>query len=152
MNPRLFLLIALLLLVGLSALEAVEYVKNPYRAMVYSAILPGGGQIYTDSYLKAAIVIGVQAWFISQAVGDHHNMDKYGSQISHSNSETDAYNLQQRNKFRNDLRSDYWWIGTTMFLSIADSFVDAHLYNYKAEKSKVRLRFEDKQLKLEYNF
>jgi hypothetical protein len=152
MSRILLPVLMLAILVCCSVLDAVEYEKNPYRAMAYSALVPGGGQLYTRSYVKAALVIGVQAALISQAVSDHANMDKYNSRLDGSAGSLDLYNLQQRNNYRNNLRSDYWWIGTTLFLSVADSFVDAHLYNFTSEKSRVRLRFEDKLLKLEYTF
>jgi len=65
-----------------------------------------------------------------------------------------SYQLYQtkRDQYRDDLRSDYWWIGMTVALSVADAFVDAHLSNYNSEKEKVRLKFEDKLLQLELKF
>ncbi len=152
MNLKSAIILLFSVLISYSALDAVKYEKNPYRAMLYSTVVPGGGQIYTHGYIKAVVVMGMQGYLINQAISDYNKMDKYHSLMDGSNSSIDLYNHQQRNNYRNDLRSDYWWIGTTMFLSIADAFVDAHLYNFKAEKSKVHLRFEDRILQLEYSF
>jgi hypothetical protein len=149
---RLSLCLIMIILIAVSALEAVEYEKNPYRSMVYSAVVPGGGQIYTKRYVKAALIIGVQSALIGQAIYDNNKMNKYKDLMDGSNSSADLYNRQKRDKFQKDLRSDYWWIGTSLFLSIADAFVDAHLYNFNSEKKKVHLKFEDKLLKLEYKF
>lgn len=152
MNRLSILALLILLVMSFSSLNAIEYEKNPYRSMVYSAVVPGGGQIYTKNYVKAGLIIGVQTYLISQALQNNSKMNKYKDLMDGTNSSSDLINRHQRDKYRDDLRSDYWWIGTTIFLSIADAFVDAHLYNFNAEKEKVHLKFEDKLLKLEYRF
>lgn len=147
-------LVCLLLIIvsGITALNAVEYEKSPLRAMLYSAVVPGGGQIYTEKYVNAALVIGIQALLVTEAIQDNNDKDKYQKRIDGSNSSLDIYNKQQRDKYQDEIRSDYWWIGTTLFLSIADAFVDAHLYNFNKEKDKVHLKFKDKLLQVEYRF
>lgn len=152
MNIKVSCCILLLFIICISALNGLENTKNPLKAMAFSAVVPGGGEIYNRAYVKACIVIGLQTYFISSAISDNNQVKHYNSLRDGSNSTNDLANLQQRNKYRDDLRSDYWWIGTTMFLSIADAFVDAHLYNFKAEKEKVHLKFGDKKLQLEYSF
>jgi hypothetical protein len=42
---------------------SMVYAANPTHAMLYSAFIPGGGQIYNHAYVKAGIVIGIQATF-----------------------------------------------------------------------------------------
>ncbi|HOV17307.1 MAG TPA: DUF5683 domain-containing protein [Candidatus Cloacimonadota bacterium] len=148
-----FCLLPLMLLL-LSNLRAAEEEKQPLRAMIYSAVLPGGGQIYNEAYIKAGAVIGVQAYLIGRAFYLDDKAKHYGNLMDEFAADPYYSQLYQtkRDQYRDDLRSDYWWIGVTVALSVADAFVDAHLSNYNSEKEKVRLKFEDKLLQLELKF
>jgi hypothetical protein len=148
----LFLLIALVLSSGY--LAAAETVKKPIRAMLYSALLPGGGQFYNEAYVKTGIVAGLQAMLISSAVYDNNKISHYQDLMDTYSQDEINYQVykEKRNSYRAELRSDYWWIGTVLALSVADAFVDAHLYNFKAEKSRILLRFSDKQVSLGIEF
>jgi len=148
MSHRILLIFCSLILF-LSSLNAIEYQKNPYRSMLYSALLPGGGQLYNEAYIKTGVVIGLQAYLVSLAI---HNNDKLDYYRDLYNSTNNSGYLIKRNEYHDKLRSDYWWMGTVLVLSVADAFVDAHLYNYESEKNKVKLRFEDKLLQVEYQF
>jgi hypothetical protein len=152
MKRMLFLLIILISIAGI--LEAVEYTKKPYRAMIYSALLPGGGQLYNQAYLKTALVVGLQAYLVNSAINDNDKASNYQDLMDANADNLALYQSYKslRNTYRDELKSDYWWIGTVMFLSVADAFVDAHLFNYKLEKSKVQLKFTDKSLQMEYRF
>lgn len=149
-----FCLLFLLLLICISALQAVEYTKQPYRAMFYSAVLPGGGQLYNEAYLKTALVAGLQAYLISLAVSDAGKVSDYKDLMQEYLNDPVLYQQYKtrRDAYKEELRSDYWWIGTVLVLSVADAFVDAHLYNFKQEKQKVLLRFADQSLQLQYRF
>lgn len=150
---RTYMLIALsVVLLFVCEIEALEYTKNPLRAMLYSAVLPGGGQLYNQAYIKAAAVIGLQAFLIANAVSDNDKVNKYQDLMDNSSQEDFLFYKVKRDSYKDDLRSDYWWIGTVLVLSVADAFVDAHLYNYNAEKQRIKLKFEDKLLRLEYKF
>jgi hypothetical protein len=154
LNKVLPVILLLLLMLLAGSLNALEYQKKPYKAMLYSAILPGGGQLYNEAYIKTAVVAGLQAYLISRAFyldgkADHYQvlMDDYApGEMGYE------INKTKRNGYRDDLRSDYWWMGTVLVLSVADAFVDAHLFNYKAEKNKINLKFSDKKLQMEYRF
>jgi hypothetical protein len=150
-NKLLILILLLLMLAGF--LQGVEYPKKPQLAMLYSALLPGGGQLYNEAYVKSFVVVGLQAWLISSAIDDGKSIRHYNKLMSAATEpEFQQYYQAQRNSYRDELKSDYWWIGTVAILSVADAFVDAHLYSYKAEKNKVDLKFKDKMLNLQYHF
>ena len=140
MKYKLIILLPLMLLL-INPINA-ENTKIPMRAMFYSAIFPGGGQIYNGSYIKAGVVMGLQVYWISNAVYNYDQMKAFRNQ----------HDYQNETLYHDDLRSNYWWIGTTLVLSIADAYVDAHLYNFQKEKKKVHVKFEDKLLQLEYRF
>lgn len=131
---------------------ALENPKRPYRAMLFSAVVPGGGQFYNESYFKTLAVVGLQSYLIGYAIYDYNKMEYYHNKMDGSGSQLDINARINRDSYKDELRSDYWWIGTVMLLSVADAFVDAHLFNYYTEKEKVHLKFQDKKLQLEYKF
>jgi hypothetical protein len=54
--------------------------------------------------------------------------------------------------YYNKRQSDFWWAGIVIFLSTIDAYVDAHLYDYEDTKQKIRLKFDENMLSLEYKF
>lgn len=147
-------LLLLAILTTFSLLSGIELQKNPYRAMLYSAVLPGGGQIYNHAYVKSAVVVGLQTYLVSTALRHNDRIEHYQKLMDNSVSGGQDYLIYElkRNDFKDKLRSDYWWMGTVLLLSVADAFVDAHLYNYNTEKERIKLKFEDKMLQISYRF
>jgi hypothetical protein len=80
-------------------------------------------------------------------------MEDYKSKASSS---TDLYLTQryrqQADEFKDKRTSDIWWIGITAALSVLDAYVDAHLADFESQKNKLRLRFEDETLALQFTF
>jgi len=117
---------------------------NPTRAMLYSAFVPGAGQIYNQAYSKAGIVIGIQGWNLGRAIHNDFKADDYAKKSRNS---TDVFYQQfykdRSREFSEKRTSDIWWIGITAALSALDAFVDAHLSNFDSEKETLHLRFED---------
>jgi len=151
-TSKLVLIAVFLILLG--SLNSIEYQKNPYRAMLYSAVLPGGGQIYNQAYVKSAVIVGLQAYLVGLALHHNSRLQDYQDLMDNSisgDSDYLTYKLK-RDEYRDNLRSDYWWMGTVLVLSVADAFVDAHLYNFETEKNKIGLKFEDKKLQVDYKF
>ncbi len=123
--------------------------KIPFKAGALSFFVPGGGQFYNEKYLKSAFVFVLEGSLIGLAI--YHN---YQSQSNY-----DKY-VQTQNpqhysdyvKFYEKQQSDLWWLGTVIFLSTIDAFVDAHLFDYEMRKNKIHLKFEDNMLSLQYDF
>jgi hypothetical protein len=151
MNNKI-LVILLIMVTAVTCIYGVMYDKNPYRAMLYSAIIPGGGQLYNQAYLKTAAVIGLQAYLVNSALYNYDRKEHFRKLMNGSGDGVDLYYKSRKDHYSANLRSDSWWIGTVLALSVADAFVDAHLYNYKDEKNKVRLKFEGTKLGLELRF
>ncbi|MDZ4181334.1 MAG: DUF5683 domain-containing protein [Candidatus Cloacimonadaceae bacterium] len=145
-------LVMLLFLGAVKGLFA-ERAKEPYRAMLYSALLPGGGQIYNEAYVKAGLVMGVQGFLIGSAIYHEGKRADYQKLMD---STADAIQQQQyrslRNEYKDRLNNDFWWIGITAALSIVDAYVDANLYDFEARKQKLNLRFEGTSINLELDF
>ncbi len=127
--------------------------RNPTRAMVYSAFLPGGGQFYNGKYLKSGSFFGVEALLAGAAIYHDGKADSYKDKLKTT---TDAILLQEYTNLRKDhqdLRKRYFWLlGIVTVGSMLDAYVDAKLYNFEAEKSKLHLLFEGDNLKLELEF
>ncbi len=126
---------------------------NPTRAMLYSAFVPGAGQIYNHAYAKAGIVIGLQSWNIGRAI---YNDGKAGEFADKAADASDPFYQQfykdRSREYREKRGSDIWWIGITAALSAIDAYVDAHLSDFDSEKERLHLRFEDGRAGFQINF
>jgi hypothetical protein len=143
------LILVLAFLTGLAAQEK----RDPTRAALYSLVLPGGGQIYNHAYLKAGLVIGVQGFLIGSAIFHDGKRDDFAA-LAHNTQ--DSYQqqlyLSQSRDYKDKLNNDIWWIGITAALSVFDAYVDAHLSDFDSQKEKIRLRFSDAGVRLQYDF
>lgn len=113
--------------------------RNPMRASLYSAILPGMGQIYNKKWWKAPIVWGILGTGAGVIINYNNRykefrgfyLDKlYGNPIS--NPTIDGLALEQLARIQDDhKRSRDYAIALTALgylLNILDATVDAHLY------------------------
>lgn len=150
MKKALFaLIIVLLCTVHLQA----ETPKSPTKAALYSAVLPGGGQLYNHAYAKAGVVWGVQAYLIGRAIVHDDKVEEYRGKYRKTD---DVYMKQfyetKLQEYKELRTSDFWWMGATTILSVLDAYVDAHLSNFDAEKERIHLLFNDDKLSLQYRF
>lgn len=116
---------------------------NPGRAALYSAIIPGAGQIYNKKWLKAPIVWGLEgtAIVLIGYYGDLYrcyDLSYKGlkrGEITQAKGYTDANALEvERDKFKK--YRDYAIIGLAAahVLNIADAFVDRHLIEFDVDE------------------
>ncbi len=104
-----------------------EMKKNPTSAMLRSAILPGWGQYYNESYLKIPVIWGTSAIFISSWVLNNTEFNKYDDLYQTSKDYSDF----QSREFYRDQRDMYaLFMGLTYLLNIVDAYVDAHLFDF----------------------
>ena len=116
--------------------------KSPLKAALYSAVIPGGGQLYNKRWIKAPIAIGLVATgigftsyynglhnkyrnaFLAELEGRPH---KYSGILS---AEQLGVYQDQYKRYR-----DYSVALTILAyaLNIIDATVDAHLFNVKKE-------------------
>jgi Family of unknown function (DUF5683) len=132
--------------------------KIPFKAGALSLFIPGGGQFYNEKYIKSAFVLVLEGSLIGLAI--YHNYqsesfkDKFYVEDNLPSPNQDLLN-DYSNKYVSyyeKMQSDLWWLGTVIFLSTIDAFVDAHLYDYEKRKSKIHLKFENNMLSLQYDF
>lgn len=127
---------------------------SPRRATIYSAVLPGLGQIYNRKYWKVPLVYGGFAtlgYFINFNNGEYIKFRQAYSDIIDNDPSTDSYVKLVTDSRRlepdkipqltESLRNakDYWRrnrdlvvIGTVVFyaVNIIDASVDAHFFNF----------------------
>jgi hypothetical protein len=88
-------------------------VKSPWGAVLRSAIVPGWGQVYNESYLKAAGYLAVDGYLFYKI---RENDIKY----------RDTDNKTFRNR-----RSKYsWYFGVAYLLTMADAYAGAYLFKF----------------------
>lgn len=113
---------------------------NPYRAGVYSLILPGAGQIYNKRYWKAPIVWGGFAALVYSVDYNKGLMKCFQDAYSdRAIGVTDKYadlipNIQTlerlRNQYRKNLQLTYIGFVGMYALAALDAYVDAHLKSF----------------------
>ncbi len=134
--------------------KKTEMFHSPRKATIYSAVLPGLGQIYNRKYWKVPFVYGGFAalgYFINFNNGEYVKYRQAYSDIIDDDPNTISYTRLNVNpgflepdkigQFTDRLRSakDYWRrnrdlvvIGTVVFyaVNIIDASVDAHFFNF----------------------
>jgi hypothetical protein len=105
--------------------------KSPWGAVGRSAILPGWGQFYNESYWKIPVIWGLGAWFVSGWV---QNNDEYKTNRDlFIETETDLY--RQRRDFYRDQRDNFTiYLVLLYLLNLVDAYVDAHLFDFNVDE------------------
>ncbi len=118
--------------------------KNGYKAILLSAIIPGGGQFYNKSYLKGFAFAGLFVHHLEQAYENNKQLQKIDKE---SNESLYEHFYEKRQSYIG------WVVGLTLF-SMLDAFVDARLFNYYLMKKEIRLEFqpETQSVSLSYDF
>ena len=108
--------------------------KSPGGAVLRSALLPGLGQFYNESYWKIPVILGLGAYLVRGILVEHSSYADYRDQYAASitgNRPTGDPTLKYYREFYRDNRDTYaWWFAVLYLLQIADAFVDAHLYDF----------------------
>jgi len=142
-------ILCLILMLALSCFAEEVLNKKPMKAAALSIFIPGGGQLYNEAYLKFGIIAALEGSLIGLTLYHHFKAEDYYTNYEATADElyydkyTDYYYRKQ---------NDLWWLGVTIFLSTIDAYVDAHLFNFEAEKRKIYLRFDGETLGLRYDF
>ena len=111
--------------------------KSPKKAALYSAIIPGMGQIYTEKYWKAPIVyagIITSVYFIDENNKQYKNYKEAAlmsyetgdNQLGYSYSELKTL----KDHYRRNRDISYFTLIGIYFLNILDASVNAHLYSF----------------------
>lgn len=112
-----------------SSEDTFEMKKSPWGAVLRSAVIPGFGQFYNESYLKIPVIWGFIGYFAYVWIDNNDSYKQYKDlyvQSDFSNSR-----LKQLRDFYKDQRDEFAiYIGLTYFLQLVDAYVDAHLFDF----------------------
>ena len=107
------------------------YVPSPYRpgrspgtAVLLSALLPGGGQVYTGNWWRAAVIAPAEVTLGYFAYKAH--MD---ASAALGRGDSTYIGLRDR---RTAL---LWWTGAVIVLSMTDAYVSAQMFGFDREMS-----------------
>ena len=111
---------------------------SPTAALFKSLLVPGLGQISNKKYIKAGIIIGLESTLIGTVV---HYANKTSDAKRRFDNNTDPdFNPVLFKAFDDakDKRNYYsWLLGTLIFISMFDAYVDAHLANFPKYEKKI---------------
>jgi hypothetical protein len=91
--------------------------RSPLQAVCFSAVVPGGGQLYTQQYLRAVAFAGGLG-YLGYC---YHREDT--SAIGNPDQDDYNYHNKRRRKYK-------WWFAGIWILSLADAYVDAHMFKF----------------------
>jgi hypothetical protein len=127
--------------------------KSPWGAVLRSAILPGWGQFYNESYWKIPIFWGALGSFV---YGWYYYDDLYVDfQTRYNVSIVDnppngTQTLKQTRDFYRDQRDLFTiYFALVYLLNLVDAYVDAHLFDFTVEENVIT---KTPQLQIRYNF
>jgi hypothetical protein len=106
--------------------------KSAMGAVLRSAIVPGLGQIYNQSYWKAPIVWGIGAWLVYNWVNNNKDYKTYKNLFALDNS---ILLYRENRDFYRDQRDLFAiYMGLTYFLQLVDAYVDAQLFDFTVQE------------------
>ena len=99
---------------------APAVLRSPGRAVLLSALIPGGGQVYTGHLWKSLIIAPAEVTLGYLAVREHI-------------AATDALDAGEEEHYveHRDRRTAFiWWTGAVLAFSMADAYVSAQMYGF----------------------
>ena len=136
---------AYLFFLGSTIIAQESAVKIPKRAGLYSAILPGAGQVYTKKYWKVPIIY---AGLITSAyyIKENHTLYNLYKQTyinrldgnrtdEFTNQYTDANLRTLTEHYRRNTEVSILLFTLTYVLNIVDASVSAHLFDYDVSEN-----------------
>lgn len=122
---------------------------NPRKALLYSAILPGAGQVYNKKYWKVPLVyggivgLGLVVDFYNQANNKYRNdlfaLLNTGASSIGGRDETQIRNIIDQSRRQRDYFMIF--VGFFYILQMVDAHVDAHLKEFDVNP-RLRARIE----------
>jgi mRNA-degrading endonuclease HigB of HigAB toxin-antitoxin module len=116
--------------------------KSAWGAVLRSAILPGCGQFYNESYWKIPVIwgfLGYLGYEWKQNNNEYNtNLILYYNTIPNSDYNTKLKAVYQSNSnFYRDQRDLFAiYLGLAYLLNLVDAYVDAHLFDLDINKDK----------------
>jgi len=112
------------------------HAKSGSLAMLFSALLPGAGQLYAHRYYTIPFIYGFGIYFSSIAIKANNQYMDYRGQFSvsvrlDSSAHSGNPELLRRRDFYHNQRDEFiLYLALTYFLNIIDAYVGATLYDF----------------------
>lgn len=108
--------------------------KSPTTAVLLSAVLPGAGQYYNESYWKIPIIAGLVGYFGYEYFRQNNFYKDYRDQYAASQTVQNPsgdLNLKTLREFYRSQRDDFVWYFTIIYvINLVDAYIDAHLFDF----------------------
>jgi len=125
----LFAFVSFVLLVANTASADEENPGKPLKsttgAVLRSLVIPGWGQLYTKSYIKAGAFAVTEGLLIYSASHENDQMMRFKT--------GGVFTLEKF--YRNSRNKLLWWLAGTIMLSMGDAYVNAQLYKINVSPS-----------------
>lgn len=109
------------------------HAKSGSLAMLFSALLPGAGQVYAHRYYTIPLIYGFGVYLSSIAIKANSQYEDYRGKYSESvrlDTIGDQNLLSARDFYHNQRDEFILYLGLTYFLNIIDAYVGATLYDF----------------------
>lgn len=120
--------------------------KSPWGAVLRSAVIPGWGQFYNESYWKIPVVWGFAGWFVYNWIDTN---DEYLKNRSLYVSTNENIYLRRRDFYRDQRDNFAIYLALTYLLNLIDAYVDAHLFDFTVREDYLT---NTPQLNIRLNF
>jgi len=116
--------------------QAARRGKSPGLAMLLSAVVPGAGQFYNQSYWKVPVVFGLGLYFASTWLDQNRRTEDFRQKYAASllPNSPDAANgptyLREREFYKDQRDTFAWYFVILYFVNVADAYVDASLFDF----------------------
>ena len=108
--------------------------KNATLALGLSAVLPGAGQVYDESYWKVALIWGFGGYWASEFIRNNNSYkdyrDLYLRSLDTIPGQGNGRYLQLRDFYKNERDKFGWYLGVLYLANIIDAYIGAHLYDF----------------------
>lgn len=127
--------------------QKFEMKKKPWTAVAYSAVLPGAGQFYNESYWKIPVILGLGGYFTYELIKNNNSYLDYKEQYINSQTPENPNgdpNLKNLREFYLNQRDDFIIYDVILYVvNLIDAYVDAQLYDFNVS-DKINLGFVKK--------
>ncbi|MGB2958195.1 MAG: DUF5683 domain-containing protein [Bacteroidota bacterium] len=109
--------------------------KSPGTAVLLSALVPGAGQVYNESYWKVPIIVGLGTYFVVELIRNNNlyreYSDKYQESLRESPPTGDPQALRLREFYREERTKFGWYFLILYVVNLLDAYVDAVLFDFE---------------------
>lgn len=114
--------------------------KDPWKALAFSAVLPGAGQVYNEQWWKAPIIFAAFGGCIYGALLQNHRMqytqDSIDNQIARGDYDLASRYTSVRDFYRDDRDKFYIYAGLVYIANLLDAYIAAHLFDFDVSDTK----------------